>query len=149
MVCFLRIRFYPVCPGTDEYVVGAPLFKKATLHLENGNSLIIHATDNNKKNMYIQTMNLNGTEYKKNYLRHEDLLKGGNINFQMGSQPNLNRGTEEESFPYSFSKVLKRFVKFIKTRDCLTKSHVDKFASIMGIHSRGKFYSSRLIRDIH
>lgn len=96
--------------------------------------------------MYIQTMNLNGTEYKKNYLRHEDLLKGGNINFQMGSQPNLNRGTEEESFPYSFSKVLKRFVKFIKTRDCLIKSHVDKFASIMEIHSRGKFYSSRLIR---
>ncbi len=105
---FSALGFYPVCPGTDEYVVGAPLFKKATLHLENGNSLIIHATDNNKKNMYIQTMNLNGTEYKKNYLRHEDLLKGGNINFQMGSQPNLNRGTEEESFPYSFSKVLKK-----------------------------------------
>ena len=105
---FSALGFYPVCPGTDEYVVGAPLFKKATLHLENGNSLIIHATDNNKKNMYIQTMNLNSTEYKKNYLRHEDLLKGGNINFQMGSQPNLNRGTEEESFPYSFSKVLKK-----------------------------------------
>ena len=105
---FSALGFYPVCPGTDEYVVGAPLFKKATLHLENGNSLIIRATDNNKKNMYIQTMNLNGTEYKKNYLRHEDLLKGGNINFQMGSQPNLNRGTEEESFPYSFSKVLKK-----------------------------------------
>ena len=62
---FSALGFYPVCPGTDEYVVGAPLFKKATLHLENGNSLIIHATDNNKKNMYIQTMNLNGTEYKK------------------------------------------------------------------------------------
>ena len=105
---FSALGFYPVCPGTDEYVVGAPLFKKATLHLENGNSLIIRATDNNKKNMYIQTMNLNGTEYKRNYLRHEDLLKGGNINFQMGSQPNLNRGTEDESFPYSFSKVLKK-----------------------------------------
>ena len=89
-------------------IANEQLFKKATLHLENGNSLIIRATDNNKKNMYIQTMNLNGTEYKKNYLRHEDLLKGGNINFQMGSQPNLNRGTEEESFPYSFSKVLKK-----------------------------------------
>lgn len=105
---FSALGFYPVCPGTDEYVVGAPLFKKATLHLENSNSLIIQATDNSKKNMYIQTMNLNGTEYKKNYLRHEDLLKGGNINFQMGSQPNLSRGTEEESFPYSFSKVLKK-----------------------------------------
>ena len=94
--------------GRLRHGMFSPLFKKATLHLENGNSLIIHATDNNKKNMYIQTMNLNGTEYKKNYLRHEDLLKGGNINFQMGSQPNLNRGTEEESFPYSFSKVLKK-----------------------------------------
>lgn len=87
MVCFLRIRFYPVCPGTDEYVVGAPLFKKATLHLENGNSLIIRATDNNKKNMYIQTMNLNGTEYKKNYLRHEDLLKEETLTSKWEASP--------------------------------------------------------------
>lgn len=108
MVCFLRIRFLPRMSGNRRIRRWSSSFKKATLHLENGNSLIIHATDNNKKNMYIQTMNLNGTEYKKNYLRHEDLLKGGNINFQMGSQPNLNRGTEEESFPYSFSKVLKK-----------------------------------------
>ena len=106
---FLRIRFLPRMSGNRRIRRWSSSFlKKATLHLENGNSLIIHATDNNKKNMYIQTMNLNGTEYKKNYLRHEDLLKGGNINFQMGSQPNLNRGTEEESFPYSFSKVLKK-----------------------------------------
>lgn len=84
---FSALGFYPVCPGTDEYVVGAPLFKKATLHLENGNSLIIHATDNNKKNMYIQTMNLNGTEYKKNYLRHEDLLKEETLTSKWEASP--------------------------------------------------------------
>lgn len=103
---FSALGFYPVCPGTDEYVIGAPLFKKATLHLENGNSLIIHATDNNKKNMYIQTMKLNGREYKKNYLRHADLLKGGTIDFQMIDQPNPDRGTQEEDYPYSFSKAI-------------------------------------------
>lgn len=84
---FSALGFYPVCPGTDEYVVGAPLFKKATLHLENGNSLIIRATDNNKKNMYIQTMNLNGTEYKKNYLRHEDLLKEETLTSKWEASP--------------------------------------------------------------
>ena len=101
---FSTLGFYPVCPGTDEYIIGAPLFKKATLHFENGNSLVIDAPNNSKKNFYINSMNLNGTDYTKNYLRHEDLFKGGTIKVDMDNKPNQNRGTKEEDMPYSFSK---------------------------------------------
>ena len=101
---FSALGFYPVCPGTDEYILGAPLFKKATLHFENGNSLVIDAPNNSKKNFYINSMNFNGTNYTKNYLRHEDLFKGGTIKVDMDNKPNQNRGTKEEDMPYSFSK---------------------------------------------
>ncbi|MCE8627683.1 GH92 family glycosyl hydrolase [Bacteroides fragilis] len=101
---FSALGFYPVCPGTDEYVLGAPLFKKATLHFENGNNLVIDAPDNSKENLYIESLRMNGKESSRNYLKHDDLLKGGILKFKMGSQPNLNRGISEEDAPYSFSK---------------------------------------------
>lgn len=101
---FSALGFYPVCPGTDEYIIGAPLFKKATLHFENGNSLVIDAPNNNKKNFYINSMSFNGTDYTKNYLCHGDLFKGGIIKVDMSNHPNTERGTKEEDMPYSFSK---------------------------------------------
>ncbi|MEG0454793.1 MAG: glycoside hydrolase family 92 protein, partial [Bacteroides sp.] len=104
---FSALGFYPVCPGTDEYVLGAPLFKKATLHFENGNDLVIEAPHNNDENIYIESMTLNGKEYSKNYLKHEDLLKGGVIQFEMNAKPNLSRGTETKDYPYSFSNEKK------------------------------------------
>ena len=67
---FSSLGFYPVCPGTDEYVLGAPLFKKATVHFENGNKLVINAPENSDKNRYIEAMTLNGKTYTKNYLKH-------------------------------------------------------------------------------
>ena len=104
---FSALGVYPVCPGTDEYVLGAPLFKKATLHLENGNNLVIDAPDNNNDNIYIESLLFDGTNYTKNYLKHEDILKGGVIKCNMDSQPNLQRGTQPADFPYSFSKEKK------------------------------------------
>ena len=104
---FSALGFYPVCPGTDEYVLGAPLFKKATLHLENGNNLVIDAPDNNNDTIYIESLLFDGTNYTKNYLKHEDILKGGVIKCNMDSQPNLQRGTQPADFPYSFSKEKK------------------------------------------
>ena len=100
--------FYPVCPGTDEYVLGAPLFKKAVLHFENGNSLTIDAGNNSAQNVYIQSLQVDGNEYTKNYLRHGDLLKGGTLKFEMGDKPNLQRGVRAEDYPYSFSKEKRR-----------------------------------------
>lgn len=102
---FSALGFYPVCPGTDEYVIGAPLFKKATLHFENGNNLVIDAQNNSKENLYIESLRGNGQESTRNYLKHADLLQGGTIEFKMGSHPNLNRGINDDDAPYSFSKM--------------------------------------------
>ena len=102
---FSALGFYPVCPGTDEYVIGAPLFKKATLHFENGNNLVIDAQNNSKENLYIESLRVNGQESTRNYLKHADLLQGGTIEFKMGSHPNLNRGINDDDAPYSFSSL--------------------------------------------
>ena len=102
---FSALGFYPVCPGKDEYVIGAPLFKKATLHFENGNNLVIDAQNNSKENLYIESLRVNGQESTRNYLKHADLLQGGTIEFKMGSHPNLNRGINDDDAPYSFSKM--------------------------------------------
>ena len=100
---FSALGFYPVCPGTDEYVLGAPLFKKATLHLENGQTLVIEAPENGEGRPYVESLLQDGTPYTKNYLRHADLLKGGKLLFQMSDTPNLHRGTARKDRPYSFS----------------------------------------------
>lgn len=100
---FSAMGFYPVAPGTTQYVMGAPLFKKATLHFENGNDLVINAPANSDENIYIESMTFNGKEYTKNYLEHADLFKGGVIDVKMGSLPNHNRGVNPEDFPYSYS----------------------------------------------
>ena len=104
---FSALGFYPVCPGTDEYVLGAPLFKKATLHFENGNTLVLDAANNSAENLYIHTLKLNGVNYSKNYLRHDDLQKGGIFTFEMGNKPNIKRGVKSDDFPYSFSRFYK------------------------------------------
>lgn len=100
---FSALGFYPVCPGTDEYVMGAPLFKKATLQFENGKQLVINAPENSAKNLYIESMSLNGQSTTKNYLRHADLLNGGELKVKMSEKPNTNRGVNPADFPYSFS----------------------------------------------
>lgn len=101
---FSALGFYPVCPATNQYILGAPLFRKATLHLEGGKMLTI-AADSHER--YIKKMTLNGNEHSKNYLTHEELTNGGQIHFQMAAHPNYQRGTSEEDFPYSFSRELK------------------------------------------
>lgn len=100
---FSALGFYPVCPATDQYVLGTPLFKKATLHLENGNEVVIQTSSAER---YIDRMTFNGSEYTKNYLTHKDLNNGGRLEFKMSAQPNYQRGTSAEDAPYSFSKEI-------------------------------------------
>lgn len=104
---FSAMGFYPVAPGTDQYAIGSPLFKKITLNLENGNKMVIEAPDNNAANRYIGSMKLNGKTYDKNYITYDDILNGGDIRFDMTDKPNTSRGTDESAFPYSFSNELK------------------------------------------
>ncbi|MDR1403660.1 MAG: GH92 family glycosyl hydrolase [Tannerellaceae bacterium] len=100
---FSALGFYPVCPGTNEYVMGAPLFKKATLYFENGNKLLIDAPDNSPENRYIESTSFNGIVSTKNYLKHTDIQNGGRLLIKMVGKPDKNRGINKEDFPYSFS----------------------------------------------
>jgi predicted alpha-1,2-mannosidase len=100
---FSALGFYPVTPATDQYVVGAPLFKKVTISLENGKTVVINAPTNSADNRYVESVKFNGVSYDKNWLSHTGLQKGAVIDFKMSATPNKTRGTKESSFPYSFS----------------------------------------------
>ena len=101
---FSALGFYPVCPGTDQYVFGTPLFKKTTIRFENGKQLVLQATANSERNIYVQSIRFNGKAVNKNWISHFDLLRGGVLDFSMGPMPNKGRGVREEAYPYSFSR---------------------------------------------
>ena len=101
---FSALGFYPVTPGVDQYVIGSPLFKKAILHLENGNKFTISAKNNSKNNFYIQSAYLNGKTYDNTFIKFEDIQRGGELKFDMGENPNKNWGSKPENAPYSLSK---------------------------------------------
>ena len=99
---FSAMGFYPVCPGSGQYAIGSPYFQRMTLHMPKGNVLTI--TAENAEQPYIAEMKLNGKACNRNYLTHEELIKGGTIHFLMQGQPNTSRGTNPSAAPYSFSK---------------------------------------------
>ena len=97
------LGFYSVCPGTNQYVIGSPLFPKATIHFPGGSTLELESIDSSPQNVYIQDVLLNGAPYSRNYLMHSDLQAGGRIVFRMGEQPDRHRGTAPDDAPYSMS----------------------------------------------
>ncbi len=100
---FSAMGFYPVTPASDQYALGAPLFKKLILTMENGKQVIINAPANNDKNIYVNKMTFNGKPYDFNYITHSALLQGGIIDFTMSAQPDKQRGVKPVDFPYSLS----------------------------------------------
>ncbi|MDE5657317.1 MAG: GH92 family glycosyl hydrolase [Muribaculaceae bacterium] len=100
---FSALGFYPVCPGSGQYVLGAPLFKSARLNLENGKTVTIQAPENSRSKRYVARMTLNGKNHDLNYLDHNDLTRGAKISFDMSDVPNRTRGISAKSAPYSFS----------------------------------------------
>ncbi|QES87147.1 GH92 family glycosyl hydrolase [Rhizosphaericola mali] len=100
---FSAMGFYPVTPASDQYVLGAPLFKKATIHLENGKTVNIAAPNNSKTNIYVNSLKENGKLSTKNWIGHFDLLKGMDVQVDMSAQPNKTRGVNNADFPYSMS----------------------------------------------
>ena len=100
---FSALGFYPVCPGSGEYILGTPYFRKATVHFENGRTLTFTAEQNSPENRYIDRMTVNGQDYTRNYLRRADLQQGGEVVYRMSPVPNRQRGTSQSDLPYSFS----------------------------------------------
>jgi predicted alpha-1,2-mannosidase len=101
---FSAMGMYPVCPGQPEYVLGSPLFDKITLNFENGNRFIIRANNNLPENVYIDKARLNGKSYTRNFLRHDDIRNGGELIFDMSSEPNKKRGTALKDRPFSMTE---------------------------------------------
>ena len=100
---FSSLGFYPVTPASDQYVIGAPLFKKVTVQLENGKTITINADANSNENRYIKELKFNGKIHSKNWLSHSELMNGATLDFDMSSTPNHKRGINKEDVPYSLT----------------------------------------------
>jgi predicted alpha-1,2-mannosidase len=93
------LGFYQVTPGLPSYAIGSPLFRKASVHLENGKTFTIYGENNSSSTRYIQRALLNNRSYRKSYFLHSDLMKGGSLYFTMGPEPNINWASLDEDTP--------------------------------------------------
>ena len=95
--------FYPVCPGSSQYVIGIPLFDKVTLHLPNGKTLVISARNNAPQTQFVNAVERNGKPYDKLYFEHTDLMAGGEICFHLGVAPVQKQYTGDQ-LPFSVTR---------------------------------------------
>ena len=101
---FSALGFYPVCPASDEYAIGTPLFRKVTLNFPDGKKTVLEAPENSRDNYYIKRIKLNGKNWTRNCFKHSDLIHGTRIEYSMSPTPDTTRGTADGDRPYSFSR---------------------------------------------
>ena len=101
---FSSLGFYPVCPGSNEYVIGAPCVDRAVIALAGGKRFVIEAKNRGGANIYIQSVTLNGKPYSRCFIRHEDIARGGTLVFEMGPAPDESRAAGAAAAPYSMSR---------------------------------------------
>jgi len=111
--------FYAVAPGQKIYAIGTPLFQKATINLENGKKFIVRANHNSESNLYIQSATLNGKKYSNSYLRHEAIMNGAELVYEMGPKPNEHWGTDLKERPYSENGEPVTRLPYIKSGETL------------------------------
>ncbi|UAM99027.1 GH92 family glycosyl hydrolase [Polaribacter litorisediminis] len=95
---FSSLGFYPVTPGSNQYIIGSPLFEKATINLESGKSFTVEAKNQSEENKYIKSVKLNGENYEYSFINHSDIMNGGNLVFEMTNEPS-NWGTKDKFIP--------------------------------------------------
>jgi predicted alpha-1,2-mannosidase len=98
---FSALGFYPVNPANGAYVLGSPVINDAILNLNGGKTFHISVKNNSVKNIYIQHITLNGKDYPKSYLLHRYIMKGGNLQIEMGPKPSKHWGVDKRSWPVS------------------------------------------------
>ena len=101
---FSAMGFYPVCPGSGEFVLGAPFLPEMTLRLEGGVTFTVKAPSVSSKNRYVRSVRLNGKPYTKRYITREDILRGGVLEFEMGSTHRKRSRPDPSDLPYSLSR---------------------------------------------
>jgi predicted alpha-1,2-mannosidase len=102
---FTSIGFYPVAPGANEYVIGRPFVNEATLHLPNGKTFKVVAENLSSSNAFIKSVTLNGKPLSRMYLRHEELIKGGELHFLMSTKAEATWSMQHLEVPYSMTPV--------------------------------------------
>ena len=100
---FSALGFYPVTPGSNQYVMGSPLFDKVTLSVKDGKSFTVTAKGNQDNAPYIQSATLDGTPHNKTWISHQQLVEGGELALEMGTTPNKERAIDIAAYPYSLS----------------------------------------------
>jgi predicted alpha-1,2-mannosidase len=93
------LGMYPVAPAGGDFVFGSPLVNRAIVKLANHKTLKIIARNNGPSNIYIQAVRLNGKEYPKSWIRYEDIVAGGTLEFLMGAKPSATYGTAKADRP--------------------------------------------------
>lgn len=101
---FTALGFYPVAPGSNEYVIGRPFMPRATLNLPNGKRFTVVADGLDDAHLYIGTATLNGKPLERAFLRHDEIMAGGKLRFTMQAQPNKTWATDPSQRPYSMSR---------------------------------------------
>ena len=104
---FSALGFYPVCPGTGEYVIGKPLFDHARILLESGKQFVVKLRNNSEENIYIQSAMLNGKDFRNSFITHDMIMEGGVLEFEMGPNPNVEWASS--SRPFSLSDYVNKF----------------------------------------
>jgi predicted alpha-1,2-mannosidase len=95
---FSSLGFYPVTPGSNQYIIGTPLLEKASINLDNGNTFTITAKDVSEENKYISEVMLNGASLGRSYLHHHEIVAGGTLAFSMSATP-TTWGTLDTEIP--------------------------------------------------
>ena len=98
---FTALGFYPVAPGSDEYVIGRPFLDKAVLNLPNGKKFTVIAENLSDANRYVGAVTLDGKPLDRVYLTHAEIMAGGTLKFSMQASPNKSWGTQPANRPYS------------------------------------------------
>ena len=111
--------FYSVAPGQKIYAIGSPLFEKATIKLGNGKKFVVKANHNSPENKYIQSATLNGKKYSNSFLRHDDIMNGSELVFEMGPKPNEQWGAGTMNRPYSENGDPVTMLPYIKSGETL------------------------------
>ena len=101
---FTAMGFYPVCPGSGEFVLGAPFLPEMSLTLENGATFTVKAPSVSSRNRYVRSVRLNGKKYTKRYITREDILRGGVLEFEMSARPRKKARPASDDLPYSLSR---------------------------------------------
>lgn len=100
--------FYPVTPGTDKYVIGSPVFDDVAINLENGKTFKITSINNSKDNIYIQSVTYNGKEWTKSFITNKMIMDGGELIFEMGTEPNKTWAVKTQDRP--FQKITENLI---------------------------------------